>query len=698
MREVPVPLRSCALQPVVLLAFSNTLCSNSVVMRLLVRLLIVLSLAVPATRAQTDFAGTWRVSGPNAENLWELVLIEDQAGLLGAVSSCIIRRPTEIGNLESRGNAISFECDPFDGRRIVSFEGVIRGDEIEFSWSKSIAEGLAQSSADKMFGDGAPPRFTAVKVDSPASNLAEYAARIRRSPAVDFERILNAGREPKNWLTYSGTLSGERHSLLTQINPENVENLELAWLWQAQNFADQFEATSLVVDGVLYTVQAPNDVVALDAKTGEVLWTYSYKPLAKARASGGGGIVNRGLAILDDKLFLGTLDAHLIAIQARNGELVWDAPVADPLDCVGLCYSITMAPLVVEDRVLVGVGGGEGPTRGFIAAYAAETGEEVWRFYTIPAPGEPGNETWSGDSWKTGGGGVWNTGSYDPDLNLTYWGVGNPYPWRTRLESEGGAKRLGDNLYTESVVALEAETGQLRWHYQFTPHDNMDWDSAAVPVLAEIPWQGERRRVLLFANRNGLFYVLDRATGEFLMGKPFVEVNWMTGFDDQGRPLIVPGMMDTREGGDLHPGIAATNWYPPSYSPSTELFYIPAWERQRPPRRPSPSYGAIRAIYPKTGEQAWEFRRSDAVFQSGVLTTASDLLFTGVWGDFYSGDEAASRADRYFYALNARTGELLWQVVLAGSVQGGPMSYSVDGTQYVAVTAGNTLYAFALRP
>lgn len=656
-----------------------------------------LILAAAPSQAQESVAGTWQVPGSGEEPLWELVLIEDPAGLLGAATGCFTFRPTTISGLELEGGTLSFKCSDARGLRTLSLSGVLRDEAIEFSWTKEVAEGVWDDEDDEMFGDSAPAEFTAVRVESPTTRMAEFAERIPRSPNVDFDRILHADREPENWLTYSGSLDGVRHSLLTQINRENAGKLELAWLWQAQNFQNQYEATSLVADGVLFTVEAPNNLVALDAQTGRVLWRFDYKPLPRARATGGGGYINRGVAMLGDKVFLGTLDAHLIAVQALTGKQVWDTTVAE-LDCVNLCYTITMAPLVVKDKVLVGVGGGEAPTRGFVAAYDADTGREVWRFYTIPAPGEPGNETWSGDSWKTGGGPVWNTGTYDPETNLTYWGVGNPYPYRQRDDAAAGVQRLGDNLYTESVVALDADTGELRWHYQFTPHDNMDWDSAAVPVLAEIPWQGQGRKVMLFANRNGLFYVLDRATGEFLLGKPFVEVNWMSGFDEKGRPIKVPGKMDSNDGTDIHPGMAATNWYPPSYSARTGLLYIPAWERQGPPRKPSPSYGAIRAMDPKTGDQAWEFRRDNALFTSGILTTASDLLFSGVWGDFYSSDEDAALADRYFYCLDARTGELLWQIALGGSVEGGPMSYSVDGKQYIAVAAGNTLYAFALRP
>jgi alcohol dehydrogenase (cytochrome c) len=276
------------------------------------------------------------------------------------------------------------------------------------------------------------------------------------------------------------------------------------------------------------------------------------------------------------------------------------------------------------------------------------------------------------------------TGSYDPELNLTYWGTGNPTP-------ADGATRIGDNLYSDSVVALDADSGELKWHYQFTPHDEIDWDAAQVPVLTDLVWQDERRKVMLWANKNGVMYVLDRASGQFLMGQPFVDVRWMTGFDDFGRPLLVPSGL---KAGGSRITLSGTNWNSPSFSPRTELFYIPVRERVGPGA--GNGHGAVQAFDPTTGNRRWEFRRPDGWFGS-ILTTASDLLFSGVWGDPSSG-EAARREDGYFYALDARTGELLWRTSVGGSVfGGGPITYAADGTQYVAVTAGNVLFAFVLR-
>ncbi len=526
---------------------------------------------------------------------------------------------------------------------------------------------------------------------------------------VTSDRILAAEKEPQNWLTYSGSYKSQRHTPLTQITPGNVDDLELQWVFQVRSLgaSDKFEATPLVVDGVLYTVSPPNDVVALDAVTGRQFWRYNHANAQTARVCC--GRVNRGLAILGNRLFMGTIDGRVLALNAKTGALEWNVSIDRP----EAGYSITVAPLVVKDKLILGPAGGEYGIRGYILALDPNTGKELWRFYTVPGPGEPGNETWAGESWKTGGGPIWTTGSYDPELNLTYWGVGNPGPdWN-------GDGRLGDNLYTESVIALDPDTGALKWHYQFTPHDEFDYDSTQVPVLADIQWQGKPRKVVMFANRNGVFYVLDRATGEFLKAAPFTMVNWVDGWDAKGRPNKV--RHPTPEGTQIFPNNqGATNWYSPSFSPRTGLFYIPTWAntssvyRKNPGpesvrytegqqftgifpsmavpalvagaanvRLPRDGYGSIQAVDPQTGEQRWEFKMNDMT-DSGVLSTATDLVFAG-------GREG------YFFALDAKDGSLLWRAMVGGQVASGPMSYAVNGRQYVAVSAGNNLFVWALR-
>lgn len=534
------------------------------------------------------------------------------------------------------------------------------------------------------------------------------AASYTLDAQVTQDRLLRAASEPQNWLTYNGTYSSQRYSTLDRITAANVTQLESKWVVQNQVFG-AWQSNPLVVDGVMYLTQRPNDVMAVDAKTGSLYWLYRHTPSEAARVCCGAN--NRGLAMLGDTLFMGTLDARLIAIDAKTGKALWNIAVAD----VKLAYSITMAPLVVKDKVLVGVGGGEYGIRGFVAAYDAKTGKEAWRFYTIPGPGEPGHDTWDSDDWKTGGAPVWITGSYDPALNLTYWGVGNPGPdWNPK-------QRPGDNLYADSVVALDADTGKLKWHFQFTPNDAYDYDAVQVPVLVDMPWRGVPSKLMLWANRNGFFYVLDRASGRFLSGSPFVKVNWASKLDERGRPIQTPQPL----GQTTFPGNqGGTNWYPPSFSPRTGLFYVTAWEDYGTIYRPEESeykpgqlfvgggftvaapapgaptigigrrgpinnwtdevgHGAILAIDPATSEVKWRLKQFD-VSDAGLLTTASDLLFTG-------GREG------HFKAIDARTGALLWRASLGGQIVMAPITYMVEGKQYVSVIAGSTLVTFGLR-
>ena len=509
---------------------------------------------------------------------------------------------------------------------------------------------------------------------------------------VTYEDLVRADETPQNWITYSGQYHSQRFSRLDQINHHNVDRLELKWVRQLHTLS-AVETTPLVVDGVMYATMPNNVVLALDARTGRPFWTYEY-PLPDILMLCCGK-QSRGAAILGDRLFLGTLDAHLIALDIKTGALLWDTEVAEGLSG----YSITNAPLVVKDMVVTGIAGGEYGIRGFVDAYDAATGERRWRTYTIPAPGEPGNDTWEGDSWKTGGAPTWVTGSYDPELELIYWGTGNPGPdWN-------GEAREGDNLYSDSMLALDADTGKLEWYFQFTPHDVHDWDTCQVPVLVDTEFGGRERKLLLLANRNGFFYALDRETGEFLRGTAFAKQTWAERLDDKGRPVRVPGMFPSPEGTLVYPSVnGAANWWSPSYSPATGLFYAMSYDGADtyyiaeteyregelfvggyPQRRvPQDTYtSAVRALDPETGERRWQF-----VVQpkstSGLVSTAGNLVFGGT---------VAGNA----FALDATTGKELWHASLGGNVRAGPVTYLVDGRQQVTVAAGHALFTFGLR-
>lgn len=509
---------------------------------------------------------------------------------------------------------------------------------------------------------------------------------------ITWERLVNAGDEPENWLMYSGTLDSQRYSKLDEINVANVAELEMKWAYQIP-VIDRAETVPLVVDGIMFITEAPSNLVAVDAQTGRQYWRYDHELPDDLRICCGRN--NRGVAILGETLFMSTLDAHLVAIDARTGNVLWDVAVAD----YQAGYSKTAAPMIVKDKVVTGIAGGEFGIRGFIDAYNAETGEREWRTYTIPGDGEPGNETWSDDSWKTGGSATWITGAYDPDENLIYWGTGNPGPdWN-------GDARLGDNLYSDSAMALNGDTGELEWYFQFTPHDVHDYDAIQVPILADIEFEGSNRKVMMWANRNAFYYTIDRQDGEFLIGKPFATQTWAQGLDSNGRPIRVPGLEPTYEGVMVSPPITGgTNWYSPGYSQQTGLFYVTAFDGEQEFFKRDEEYevgerftggggryaqpmdafhSSIRAINPATAEIEWEFPimpRSSA----GITTTAGGLVFTG-------------SADGYFFALNAATGEELWHISLGRRVHAAPMTYSVNGKQFVTVASGNVVYTFGLR-
>ena len=511
---------------------------------------------------------------------------------------------------------------------------------------------------------------------------------------VSYERLLNATKEPGNWLMYSGDYRSHHYSSLNQITSANVHRLRARWIYQMHK--QKVETTPIVVDGVMFVTRPPSDVIALDAETGRALWTFEHRLRAPVYVCC--GEVNRGVAILGNTLFLTTLDAQLIALDARSGRVVWQREIADPK----LNYTATGAPLVVKDKVIVGIAGAEGGIRGFLDAYDAKTGQRAWRFWTVPSPGEPGSETWGGDSWRNGGASTWLTGSFDPELNLLYWGTGNPGP------DYNGDVRPGDNLYSCSLLALDPDTGKLKWHFQFTPHDTRDWDATQIPVLLDSTVEGRPRKLVVVPSRNGFYYAFDRATGEFLFAKPFVKQTWAKEIDKKGRPVLNPGQEPTFEGNEsIWPGVdGGHNWMSPSYNPATKLLYFSAREERRrffktdAPEfrpgepffgggggggarfRPEESWGKLIAMIPETGEIKWEHRILAPPW-AGVLSTAGNLVFSAT----PSGN---------FYALDARTGKELWHFNGGDRVFASPISFLSRGKQLISIPIGDVLIAFGL--
>ena len=522
----------------------------------------------------------------------------------------------------------------------------------------------------------------------------EVGERTKLDIHVSSEQIFDAGAKTDEWLTHSGSLDGRRFTPLNQITPDNVSKLRVRWIQQFNTSHPTIEATPIVAGGVIFTTEPPSNVVALDAKSGEVIWRYDRAiPDDLILCC---GHVNRGLAILGRTLFLGSLDGFLVALEVDTGRMKWETKVADARDG----YSMTGAPLVANQSVVVGIAGGDFGIRGFLAAYDPATGGQRWRFNTIPSPGEPGNETWgTTGAWKTGGGATWITGSYDPELDLVYWGIGNPAP------DFSGETRPGDNLYTNSVVALHGATGKLAWHFQFTPHDEHDWDATQTPILTELTIGGVTRKVLCWANRNGFYYVLDRTTGEFLTGVPFVEQNWAKGLDPKGRPLLAH--TDASKAGRLtRPGhTGGTNWQNPALDEKLGLFFVHATESisvftkspeflPRDLRRgqflssgattPESPTLVVRALDVATGARKWEYYAPpmEVDYYSGLLATGGGLVFGAHGG--------------YVFALESATGKELWRVFLGGDSRAAPVSFTVDGQQVIAVSVGRSLFLFGL--
>ena len=517
-------------------------------------------------------------------------------------------------------------------------------------------------------------------------------------PLVTSQDLMDGFKNPARWLTFSGDYSGRRHSPLKQITPENVKRLTPLWTFQAEGMVLNrgYETTPLVLDGVMYITGNNNLAWAVDMRSGRQIWRYR-RVLPPGLTYGGANPSNRGFAALGNRLFMGTVDAHLIALDRDTGDVLWDVP----LDDYKVGHAVTAAPLVIKDKVITGNAGGDLPTRGFLDAYDAATGKRVWRFYTIPGPGEPGSETWSDpDVLPRGGGATWMTGSYDPELNLIYWGTGNPNP------DYYGEDRKGNNLYTASIIAVDADTGKLRWHFQFTPHDLHDWDSTHVPVIGDVTVGGQTRKAVMVANRNGFFYVLDRATGKLIHGKPFTATKWARELGPDGTPIVLsqgamfPG--DTKEPQCVPDLRGGTNFNPPSYDPALQLFFVMAREtcaiytpfkQEMVPGRsftsggvrklPEPDHGAVRAIDAKTGAIKWEYILPTPSL-AGVMSTASGLVFAG-------------DNEGYFNVFESRTGKKLWSYRTGSLIWGAaPTTVMLDGKQLVMLPSGNTIVAFGL--
>jgi alcohol dehydrogenase (cytochrome c) len=540
-------------------------------------------------------------------------------------------------------------------------------------------------------------KLTGVELNNVVAYLETLNSPVPPAAGLTAERIRNAAAEPQNWLTYWGDYAGHHYSSLSQIDTMNVRSLQAKWAVQMPGDGT-LEATPLVVDGVMYTSGPVGQVYAIDAATGRQIWKYqrAQKKVNPYEANR----FNRGVAVLDGRVFFGTLDAALIALDAHTGARLWEVQVADTM----LGYSLTSAPLALKDKIVTGISGGEYGIIGFLEAFDPATGKRLWRINSIPGPGEPGHETWAGDSWKHGAGGMWLTGSYDAELNTLYWAVGNPGP------DINGDVRMGDNLYTCSVLALNADTGKIKWHYQFTPHDTRDWDATEDFVLVDRMWHGQNRKLLIQANRNGNFYVLDRTTGKFLAASPYIRTNWVKGWDANGRPIAIPAADANPAGVWVYPSlIGGTNFQAPSYSPLTGWLYFayhdggqkfaigpapfePGKQFQGdsagsadvgPPTGDAPESQGIAAFDPETMKVVWKFEVTEASLTAGALATGGGVVF-------------ASSHDGNFIALDSRTGKALWHFGAGGDVAGSPMSYSINGKQYIAVSTAQVLYAFAL--
>lgn len=522
-----------------------------------------------------------------------------------------------------------------------------------------------------------------------------YESPAEWKPAADFNvtfsRLRQATAEPQNWLTYWGDLNGRHYSALKQITPSNVSSLKSQWTYQLGG--NTVETTPLVVDGMMFITGPLNNAAALDARTGQPLWKYTRR--LPAVASHCTVMTNRGFALLGDRLYMATLDTHLVALDAKSGNVIWDIAVDD----YRKGFSITHAPLAIDGKIIVGVTSGECALAGFVDAYDAKTGKRLWRTYSTPQPGDPNRKTWQPESSADyGGAPTWTTGTFDVETNTIFWTTGNPGP------DYDGSVRLGDNLYACSVLALDPETGKMKWWFQFSPHDTHDWDSNETPVLIDGIIGGKKRKLLVTAQRNAFYYVLDRETGEFLQGQAFAKQTWAKGLDSKGRPIVLPNTSPTPTGNYVCPDAAgAANWGSPSYDPATNFFLVSVREacatytsvtkdpvpgqgytgggQELDPKVGTP--GAVRALDALTGATRWNFPTHIGSSATGILATAGGVVF-------------ASAADGHLIALDGRTGRYLWHYYTGANIVAAPMSYAVDGKQYVAIASQSAIFVFAL--
>ena len=545
----------------------------------------------------------------------------------------------------------------------------------------------------------APTTNTTTKTSEQAAVTAPTASKTTEPASsgivqIDVQQVqLNQKEVRDNWVSYNGDYSGRRFSSLAEITPLNVSHLKPAWKFHTSN-AGVMEVTPVVVAGVMFITRS-NDAYALDAKTGKLLWHHA-RTVSEGLIDDAAGHINRGVAVLGTRVYMETDNAHLLCLDAHSGEMIWDVAYATG----NKNYGATSAPLIVKDKVLVGTSGGDDGVRGFIAAYDAQTGKEAWRFWTIPAPGEKGSQSWPGDMYLHGGGTTWMPGTYDAELNTIYWGTSNPSP------DFDGSVRPGDDLYTSSLLALDPDTGKLKWYFQYNPHDLYDYDGVQTPVLINTTFKGQPRKLAVVANRNGFLYILDRTDGTYLYSKQFSDSqNWAKGIDDHGRP-ISNNLIPDEKGVTVCPGYSgATNWYSPSYSPATNMFYFRSMEAcslfkgktepfeegsgyystgaERAPGKPADT-SYVNAFDLNTLDFAWRNKMaSGEPAVAGVISTAGGLVaFGNDLGQFEFDD--------------ARTGKKLWTYDLPRQMHASPMSYGISGKQYFAVAVLDDVIAFAL--